>query len=170
MKNSIFKRIVAFVAALALYTATANAAGVAVTATRPQNTYQSSTLNPTGTTSTAAAKMMGLAGAFTPSNSGQVMIIITGDLTNATAGDGAIAQIAYGTGGAPSNGATAAGTTVGSPLHYIASPSTTDKVLFTAVGFASLTPGTAYWIDAQLEAVTGGTATISDVVIIVHEL
>ena len=172
MKNSIFKRIVAFIAALALYTATANAAATAVTSTRPQNTFQSSTLNPTGTTSVGTNKMMGLAGGFTPSNSGQVIILVSGDITSNTAGDGAVAQISFSvnSSGCPANGATATGTMVGSPVHYTASPTTVDKVPFMLAGFASLTQGTAYCVDVQLQAVTGGTATISDVVIIVHEL
>lgn len=172
MANLTFKRTVAFIAALALYSATANATGIAVSATRPQNTYTSSTLNPTGTSSTAAAKMMGLAGTFTPVNSGQLLIFISGDITSSVAGDGAIAQIAYSTysSGCPANAASATGTVIGSAVHYTASPTTVDKVPFMLVGFASLTPGTEYCIDVQLEAVTGGTATISDVVIVAHEL
>lgn len=172
MKNLILKRVVAFIAALALYTATANATGVAVSGTRPQNTYQSSTLTPTGTASTAAAKMMGLASTFTPTNSGQVLVFVSGDITSSTAGDGAIAQIAYSvySAGCPANAATATGTVIGSAVHYTASPTTVDKVPFMIAGFASLTPGTEYCFDVQLEAVTGGTATISDVVVIVHEL
>jgi len=54
--------------------------------------------------------MMGLAISFTPLYSGRVKIIIAGEASNNTAGDGFLIYAAYGTGAAPANGAAATGT------------------------------------------------------------
>ncbi len=119
---------------------------------------QTTASGPSGTTSTTAVQM-GLAGSITPSASGKVMLIISGDLLTTNASDGAAVQISYGTGTAPSNGAAATGTTVGSDVEYNASgteaPFTTNAVI------TGLTPGTTYWIDLQVRAITGGTASVT---------
>ena len=95
-------------------------AGV-VTKLNGQNaTAQSTPADPTGTTDTTG-KMMGLAGAITPTYTGRLLIIVSGNLTNTTAaaGDGAKAQIRYGTGSAPSNGDALTGTAVGNQVTSV---------------------------------------------------
>lgn len=124
---------------------------------------QSSPSNPTGTTSTSAAVMMGLAGAFTPGLTGSVLIMLSGDIFNAGAiADGATVQLSYGSGSAPSNAGTLTGTQVGGKVHYVAS-TTAGKVPFCVQAvITGLTVDTAYWLDAAVESVTGGTATIEN--------
>jgi hypothetical protein len=126
--------------------------------------------NPTGTTDTTG-KMMGLAVAFTPLSSFNALIVISGTIFNAGGiGDGAKARIYHGTGTAPTNGAALTGTADTPSVQFISS-TTAEKVPFTlnfiGTGF---TPGTAYWFDVALAAITGGTATITDLNVSVHEL
>ena len=119
--------------------------------------------NPTGTTSTAADVQMGLAVAFTPTRSGKVYVTLSGSLSNNTATDGGRVQLGYGTGTAPVNGAAATGTACGP--RVIGSPSGTNNQQFTfAVScmITGLTVGTAYWLDARVAAITGGTAAIGN--------
>lgn len=132
--------------------------------------YQGSQKNPTGTTSTGAAKMMGLAGSITCNFTGRVLITIQGTITNAGAiGDGANAQISFGTGTAPINGAALTGTQAGSNIGYIAS-TTAGEVPFSLSNIQTgFTVGTAYWLDLALEAVTGGTAVVENVTITAME-
>lgn len=128
------------------------------------------TATPAGTTSTAAAKMLGLGATITPVKSTRVLAVITAIVMNSTIGDGTNAQIAYGTGAAPSNGAAATGTTVGSVKHFIASTVAGQEGLALAWVLTGLTAGTAIWVDLQFEAVTGGTATFKDVDVVLIEL
>jgi hypothetical protein len=123
---------------------------------------------PSGTTSTTGL-MMGLAVAITPLVSGNLEIKLVGSIANATATDGAKAQLRYGTGTAPANGAALTGTTSGS-LVEATQLLAAQKVPFALLGYVSgLTLGTAYWVDVGLAAITGGTATITDLYIFVEE-
>ena len=137
------------------------------------NTYtsaQASPGNPTGTTSTAAAVMMGLAGSVTPKASGKVLIEISGNVTNNTINDGATVQISYGTGTAPTNAAALTGTQAGNIARFTAAAAA-QKVPFSCqVIVSGLTVGTAYWLDVAVAAVTGGTATVTDISITAYEL
>lgn len=132
---------------------------------------QSTPANPTGTANTTGV-MMGLGALFTPVKSGSVMVMITGSLTNNTASDGAKGQIRYGTGAAPANGAALTGTAVGNQPRALNNAST--AALVTPVAFIAiitgLTLGTQYWFDIGLAAITGGTATLTDVTVDVIEL
>ncbi len=124
--------------------------------------------NPAGTTSTTPV-MMGLAISFTPMHSGRVKIIISGEASNNTLNDGFIVYAAYGTGDAPANGDAATGTTVG---NYVTSSALSANELkpFTIIGIVTgLTVGTAIWIDLELGAVRGGTASVSNLSVIVEE-
>ena len=132
--------------------------------------YQASPSNPTGTTDTTG-KMMGLAGAITPSSSGKVLITITGTIANATAiADGAKVQIRYGTGSAPANAAALTGTAVGSLQQYIAATTAETAPFSVTAVVTGLTLSTAYWLDVGLAAITGGTAAITGVSITATEL
>lgn len=131
-------------------------------------TTLSTPLNPTGTVDTTG-KMMGLAGAITPRVSGTVRVTMNGMLSN-TATNGAKVQIRLGTGTAPTNGAALTGTVYGgqqsnsSIVGDLAVPFSVSALV------TGLTVGTAYWIDADVAAVTAGTGTISSVAIDAFEL
>lgn len=127
-------------------------------------TATSTPADPTGTTNTTGL-MMGLAGSITPVNSTRILVTISGQMANTTVNDGATVQLRTGTGTAPTNGAASTGTQRG------ASQTMTSLVAAQRSGFSisavvtGLTLGTAYWIDARLAAVTGGTANIFGVTI-----
>lgn len=145
-----------------------------VTSLNGQNAvYQATPADPTGTTNTTGL-MMGLAGSITPVFTGRIAIIISGNLTNstATAGDGAKAQIRYGTGTAPANAAALAGTAVGSFISSVLERATaSDLQAFTLNAIVTgLTPGTAYWIDIALAALVGGTGQAKNISITAWEL
>jgi hypothetical protein len=113
--------------------------------------------------------MTGLAGSITPAYTGT--IVISGAIASGTTGDGAKVQASYGTGGAPSNAATITGTQCGGRPIYTAAAAGSDKVPFSVnCVVTGLTVGTAYWIDATLAAVTGGTASIANVSVSAYEL
>lgn len=134
---------------------------------------QSAPADPTGTTDTTG-KMMGLAVAFTPNVTGRVLILVTGNLTNstATAGDGAKAQIRYGTGAAPANAAALTGTAIGSILTSVLERATaSDLQPLCLVGVASgLTVGTQIWVDLGLAAIVGGTGQVKNLNVVIIEL
>lgn len=131
---------------------------------------QSSPSNPAGTTDTTG-KMMGLAGAITPEVTGNILIILSGDITSGTTSDGAKVQLRTGTGTAPSNAAALSGTTCGGLVTYTAALAGADKVPFSLNCIVSgLTLGTAIWIDVGLAAITGGTASVADLSLTAHEL
>jgi hypothetical protein len=132
---------------------------------------------PTSTTRTTGVKM-GLAGSITPTTSGKVLIVISGDIDNDTGADGAQVQIRTGTGTAPANGASLTGTTQGA-LVKIVNPNasgvgvtfTPGRQAFTVNAVVSgLTLNAANWIDISLAAITGGTARVRDVSISAIEL
>lgn len=129
------------------------------------NVAFSSTASPSGTASTTFV-MLGLALPFTPVATGSAFIEVTGDMTSSVATDGGKLQCVYGTGAAPANGAAlpASGVTVGSVKQFTSGSTTAGKVHFICDGeTGALIPGTAYWVDVQFAAVTGGTFTLADV-------
>ena len=132
---------------------------------------QSSPSNPTGTSNTSGV-MMGLAGSITPAKSGNLLIVISGDITNSTAADGGKVQIRYGTGTAPSNGAALTGTAVGGLVRKTnpASGAATYDPFSVQAIVSGLVIGTAIWLDVSLAAITGGTATIANVSLSALEL
>jgi hypothetical protein len=132
---------------------------------RSTNTVAAPTL-----TASATAVMMGLAGAITPNAGGNVEIMINGDFGNSIALSGGTLQIAYGTGAAPANGVAATGTVVGGVVKAT-SATAAARVPFCLIGYVTgLVPGTPYWIDVQLAAVTSGNANIADVTVVATEV
>ncbi len=130
---------------------------------------------PGGPSSATAYKMQGLAGSITPSSSGNVLIIISGYFTStANAADyGILYQISYGTGAAPTNNGTLAGTQVGAVQIY-ANPTTVvaaDVFVPFSISWVvtGLTPGTAYWIDLAAEALTATGVAANHVTIVALE-
>ena len=130
---------------------------------------QAQPADPSGTTDTTG-KMMGLAGSITPTFSGSVLLIVSGDVTNDTITDGAKVQLSYGTGTAPANGDAIGGTQCGGRPSYDAAGAA-DRVPFSVnCVVTGLTLTTTYWIDLTLAAITGGTASVSNVSISAVEL
>jgi hypothetical protein len=126
--------------------------------------------DPTGTTSTTGV-MMGLAVAFTPVRSGNIMVQVEGQMQNNTGGDGAKASLYYGTGSAPANGAALTGTQKGKPGQIDAVPTASKKWPFgISTIITGLTLNTAIWLDLALAAITGGTANLNGLEIVVTEI
>jgi len=114
--------------------------------------------------------MAGLAIAFTPAKTGNVRVIITGEIANSgVAHDGASVVAAFGTGVAPVNGAAAAGTLLGNRFDCT-SVAGAEKFAFAIVDrVVGLVVGTAYWFDLQFLASTAGNATITDISYYIEE-
>lgn len=124
---------------------------------------QSSPANPTGTGSTTPV-MMGLAGTITPRSTGRVLIIISGQLAESTNNRGAVTQIRWGIGAAPTNAAALTGTALGGTVNMFQSSSTIIFPVNLQGIVTGLTIGTAIWIDVSLARVgVSGTATISNI-------
>lgn len=129
--------------------------------------YQATPSSPTGTADLTGV-MMGLAGSITPNTSGQIIIIVSGDIANSSIG-GAKVKLRYGTGTAPTNGAAATGTPV-SQFITLSPIGANIQESFSVQGIATgLTVATAYWIDLQVAAMTTGTASVADITISAHE-
>jgi hypothetical protein len=128
----------------------------------PYATLQTSSASPTGTTS-GTGVMCGLAGLITPTQSGKIVVTINGALNNNTAGGGAQAQIRWGTGSAPANGAALTGTAVGVNAQRAGAAwgsNQTTAYSITAI-ISGLTIGTQIWIDIGQSAVVGGTMNLT---------
>jgi hypothetical protein len=135
-------------------------------------TMQQQPTNPTGTTNTSTGVMMGLGGVCTipPGATGRVFFQVSGIVENTVTGYGAYAQIRYGTGTAPANGASPSGSNVGAETTFSA-PAAGYAVPFCLQGIVTgLTPGTTYWVDLFLAAVTGGTASVQRLSVTAFEL
>ena len=92
-------------------------------------------------------------------------------MTNNTAGDGAAAKLYYGTAPAPTNGAALTGTQKGAVSQVDYFPTASKFFPFgidTVV--PGLTVGTQYWFDLALLAVTGGTASLNNLEVVIIEL
>src|SRR5439155_2819066 len=118
--------------------------------------------NPVGTASTTGV-MMGLAGSITPNRTGNVLIIISGDIFNNTINDGGTVQIRTGTGTAPINGAALTGTVRGGTPATTAAVGSEKSPFSVNAVVTGLTLGTAVWLDLGVAAVIGGTATVENI-------
>lgn len=119
----------------------------------------------TGTTSTTA-KMMGLAGSITPNKSGNVLIIISGTISNSKNANKSLVQLYTGTGTAPANGVAITGTARGTQETASIEATGAEEPFCVTAFVTSLTVGTVYWIDvAVASSATSGTASISNVTI-----
>lgn len=117
---------------------------------------------------------MGLNGSITPVKpTSRVLFLVSGGIGNSAfgAGQGATAQLRYGTGAAPGNGdAGTAGTAIGLPISvysWFAGSHDPFSIGYIATG---LTQGTPYWFDVSLLALVNGTATIINVNMVAIEL
>lgn len=151
----------------------ATAAVVSSTNLGQGSTSQSSPSDPTGTTDTGG-KMMGLAGSITPATTGRVLVIVNGTISNSTgtAGNGAKAQLRYGTGTAPANAAALTGTAAGSLVSALLERATaSDPYPFSIQArINGLVIGTVYWLDISLAAISAGTAVAKSLTITAVEV
>lgn len=98
---------------------------------------------------------------ITPTTSGRLLITLQGASTNSITGNVNV-QIRYGTGAAPSNGAAATGTAIGS-IMVSTIPNINYRVPMTLTAIATgLSIGTTYWIDAGQLVNTGTGGLISE--------
>jgi hypothetical protein len=103
-----------------------------------------------GTTSTTAV-MMGLAGSITPTNSGTVLIIVSGTISNSKKATSSLVQLYIGTGSAPANATTLTGTAQGTQIRATVTTDSVQDVPFAVNAVVTgLTIGTTYWIDLAL--------------------
>ena len=117
--------------------------------------------SPTAPSSTSNYLMQGLAGSITPNSSGTILSTISGTVYESGggtgAGNGALWQISYGTGAAPTANSTLAGTQIGVIQEYTTTATVTAadvQVPFSITYLVTgLTVGTAYWIDLAAKAV-----------------
>ena len=138
-----------------------------------QGTAAFQSASPTGGVSTTE-KAMGLGSTFvyTPSKTGNLIVLIAGMALNYTAaGDGTTIRGRYGTGTAPTNGATSGlGTQFSIDQHFVGS-TTAGQQGFNVIGkITGQTIGTAMWFDLSLLAVTGGGSTVKDVQFVIIEV
>lgn len=113
--------------------------------------------------------MMGLAILFTPNKTGRVRITVQGQLGNTTTADGCTVQISTGTGGAPANGAAVTGTQQGVAQTWTSLTGVLNAPLFVFAVVTGLAIGTQIWVDLAVKAVTGGSASVTSLVIDIEE-
>ena len=90
--------------------------------------------------------------------------------SNSTATGSARAQVAYGTGTAPVNGASPAGTVVGALMQATSITSNASVPISMSNIITGLTPGTAYWFDINLAYGGASTASLANVACEAKEL
>ena len=140
-------------------------------------TYQGTPADPSSTSTGSPGIMLGLGGSakITPVVNGNIMIVISGDLSNSSQSSGAMAKIRYGTGSAPAWGSSGStGTGAGSAVNLLIlgagnTAGTTAPFSCNAI-VTGLSVGTTYWIDLSLAQTSGGTATAADISISIMEL
>lgn len=116
------------------------------------------TSSPIGTTSFLPVMMgLGTMCQITPDDNGTVEFKLIGVIVNYSPGDGAMVQMRYGTGVAPSNGSFDVGTPSGQSVYAIGNLVTLYNIKAKVKGLTRYTP---YWFDAALNADNGGLARI----------
>jgi hypothetical protein len=107
---------------------------------------------------TTTEKMFGLSASFTPTVTGDCLIVIQGSLSPASSTIVFTTSIRLGTGTAPANSATASGTIYGNGMNTQGTISARNPYSIQAV--ASLTAGVTYWIDLGVVGASGTTTMI----------
>jgi hypothetical protein len=122
---------------------------------------QTPPVSPTNTTSTTGAMMgLGVGHTLTPTATGKVFVAFDGTLTNAIASKTSNAQIRYGTGTPPANGAATSGTAVGG-IGAANGNAAVEVCPFSAKAvLTGLVIGTPIWFDLCLWTDSGGGAVI----------
>lgn len=125
--------------------------------------------NRTGTSSLNSL-MLGEGTRITPAVTGRVEVTASGYATQSGAADGCSTTIREGTGISPINGATLAGTQIGSLIKSTMSATTTKVPFSETVQITGLALGTAIWIELTERADTAGTCTLNNVMWSVKEI
>lgn len=124
-------------------------------------TLQAAPANPAGTTSGVGVMMgLGTVCKITPVFSGRVRFDLIGNIFNSNAGAGTAMRMYFGTGSAPANGAATTGSNIGAAQSQTAPAASAVSPIANAAIVTGLSPGTAYWFDANV-LVGGGTGSIS---------
>ena len=127
--------------------------------------------SPTGSaSSTGLMQGLGSTCKLTPSISSRVEVVFYAIASNSTATGSARAQVAYGTGTAPVNGASPAGTVVGALMQATSITSNASVPIYMSNIITGLTPGTAYWFDINLAYGGASTASLANVACEAKEL
>ena len=138
-----------------------------------QNNYATQGVEVAYTTASLTMVFTGTGVVFTPVTSGDVKISLSSEVSNNTAADGISVNIYYAAGTALTAAGTAtAGTALlSTPLTWVSA--TTNAEGFLGVNnfvLTGLTPKTSYTFQPNIEAVTGGTASFTQINITVEEL
>jgi hypothetical protein len=116
---------------------------------------------PADPTPRTGSVMVGLGStlSLTPTQSGVILLILSGNYANSSNSQIASVQFRYGTGTPPANGAANIGTLVGTSSRIQSVTATTS---FTSVVIVSgLTVGTSYWFDVGQTTAGSNTVTFS---------
>jgi hypothetical protein len=96
-------------------------------------------------------QQLGFKGSITPATSGNIKVTFTGEWFAGALSDICFGQISYGTGTAPNNGTSAAGSVGGIPVRSTM-PSNGGYSPFSFSSYLTgLTVGTPYWLDLQIK-------------------
>jgi hypothetical protein len=125
--------------------------------------------NPTGTSAGPVMAGLGATCHLTPVYGTRILLTFTMIVSNTAATGSTLVQMRYGTGAAPSNGAAATGTAIGSTLSSQSINANATLAITTHAIITGLTPGTAYWFDLTQQA-GGGTASLQNVTCTAVEL
>lgn len=134
----------------------------------PEDVAQGNPSAPAGTSNTTGV-MMGLAQSFTPTATTRIIIVISGNMANSSGSATSKAQIRYGTGAAPANGAALTGTAAGGLIIGAPIGATAQGFSLNAI-VTGLTLNTAYWVDISLAANSSGTASVSNLSVSIMEV
>src|SRR5260370_34607452 len=104
--------------------------------------------------------MMGVAVAIAPTNSGKLLILVSGDCTDSVISDGAAMQIRYGTGTAPLNGAALVGTAAGSVVKSNDAAAAGNSPFHLNAIVSGLAISVAAWVDICLPAFPAGKSNV----------
>jgi hypothetical protein len=105
---------------------------------------------------------------YTPTKSGNVLVMFAGQARNATIGATTVVSGRYGTGSYPNAGAGAVGNMI-SNSQYCVSGTTTDSGGFTIMRLLTLPLNTEHWFDLSVLSSPGATAYLSNVQTLVIE-
>ena len=149
--------------------------GHAEAAGLPANVFQATPANPATTTSTTAVMAgVGISNSFIPHYDGVALITISGSANDSAISAGGKFSIQYGTGAAPANAATFAGTTCGNPIitgNGSLTGNVANVIPFTITCVATgLALNIGYWIDLAYSVTGASTLTLTNVGVTAAEL
>jgi hypothetical protein len=117
----------------------------------PVRSFKSLTGGSLSSIASTSYQQLGFKGSITPATSGNVMVTFIGEEFAGALDDICFQQVSYGTGTAPNNGASAAGTVIGAPVRNTL-PSNGGYTPFALTAYITgLTPSTTYWLDLQIK-------------------